>query len=169
MFGEYKTKIGMIGLFAIEEKLCFISLPNMTVEEGKIFLSKQVVDTNFIKNEKDYFLQKTAQELEDYFSRKINNFSAPYILFGTEFQKNIWHLISQIKYGETRSYHDLAKQLGKLGAVRAVGTACGANPIPIIVPCHRVIGNNGKITGYAGGIPLKKYLLELESSEQKLL
>jgi methylated-DNA-[protein]-cysteine S-methyltransferase len=90
-------------------------------------------------------------------------------LVGTDFQKKVWMALRQIPYGETISYKELAGAIGRPSAVRAVGAANGANPIPIIIPCHRVIGNDGSLTGFGGGLPLKKKLLELESRQLKLI
>jgi methylated-DNA-[protein]-cysteine S-methyltransferase len=88
---------------------------------------------------------------------------------GTEFQKKVWTALCSIPYGQTISYKELAERIGNPKAVRAVGAANGANPIPIIVPCHRVIGSDGSLTGFGGGLPLKKRLLELESRQLSFL
>ena len=103
-------------------------------------------------------------QLKTFFSGKDPHFSLHLSLHGTTFQLKIWEACASIPYGETRSYADLAKMIGNPKAVRAVGTALGANPIPIIIPCHRVIGSNGKLTGFAGGLDVKKALLDLESN-----
>ena len=91
------------------------------------------------------------------------------MLEGTDFQKKVWTALMEIPYGGTVSYKALAERVGSPKAVRAVGAANGANPIPIIIPCHRVIGNDGSLTGFGGGLPLKRKLLELESSQLKLI
>ena len=90
-------------------------------------------------------------------------------MLGTEFQKRVWKALLTIPYGETMSYGELAKKIGEPKAVRAVGAANGQNPIPIIVPCHRVIGSDGSLTGFGGGLENKKKLLELESRQRRLL
>ncbi|MBN9542303.1 MAG: methylated-DNA--[protein]-cysteine S-methyltransferase [Alphaproteobacteria bacterium] len=102
-------------------------------------------------------------ELNSYFKGELNNFTVPLIMQGTEFQKKIWKKLCEISHGKVLSYLDIAKKIGNIKAVRAVANAIAKNPISIIVPCHRVIGSNGKLTGYAGGINAKEYLLELES------
>ncbi len=107
-------------------------------------------------------LLETAAQLQAYFEGSLRTFSLPLDMAGTDFQLRVWNLLLEIPYGETRSYRDLAAALGTPRAVRAVGTANGANPLPIVVPCHRVIGADGSLTGYGGGLPLKKQLLELE-------
>lgn len=102
------------------------------------------------------------QQLAEYFSGQRKVFDLPLEFTGTDFQKRVWSALLTIPYGETRSYADIAKQVGSPKAVRAVGLANSKNPISIIVPCHRVIGSDGKLTGYAGGLHNKEYLLRLE-------
>ncbi len=102
------------------------------------------------------------KELSAYFAGTLTHFTVPLAPSGTAFQKTVWHSLCQIKFGESASYGELAKQLGKPTAMRAVGSANGKNPISIIVPCHRVIGQSGKLTGYAGGLSRKAWLLEHE-------
>ncbi len=110
-----------------------------------------------------------VQQLQSYFAGERKNFDLSLLLEGTDFQKTVWTALRKIPYGETISYKELAEMIGKPRAVRAVGAANGANPIPIIIPCHRVIGNDGSLTGFGGGLPLKKRLLELESHQLKLI
>lgn len=112
---------------------------------------------------------ETIRQLRAYFAGKLKQFDLPLLLDGTEFQVLVWQNLRKIPYGETLSYGELARRIGKADAVRAVGAANGANPIPIIVPCHRVIGSNGDLTGFGGGLPIKKKLLALESRQLTLL
>ncbi len=107
-------------------------------------------------------LVEAKRQFELYFSAKLTSFSLPIDAKGTEFQKRVWSELCQIPYGQSISYQELANRIGKPKAVRAVGAANGKNTISVIVPCHRVIGKNGKLTGYAGGVERKKRLLELE-------
>lgn len=109
-------------------------------------------------------MTQAANELHDYFAGAKRVFQVPLDLRGTDFQIAVWNELRKIPYGETRSYAQIADAIGKPKAVRAVGAANGSNPIAIIVPCHRVIGAGGKLTGYGGGLPLKKRLLELEGA-----
>ncbi len=113
--------------------------------------------------------QRVIWQLSQYFAGKLRRFDLPLRLEGTEFQNSVWTALSSIPYGETISYQQLAYRVGRPRAVRAVGTANGANPIPIILPCHRVIGNDGSLTGFGGGLPLKKKLLQLESRQLTFL
>jgi methylated-DNA-[protein]-cysteine S-methyltransferase len=114
-------------------------------------------------------LEGVRKELDQYFAGKLKTFSTKLAFNGTPFQNQVWNALTRIPYGETISYLDLAKRIDNPKAVRAVGMANGANPIAIIVPCHRVIGSNGSLTGFGGGLPTKRALLELEKGQRTLL
>lgn len=109
-------------------------------------------------------MQKVISQLDEYFAGKRKSFDLPVKIEGTDFQKRVWLNLSKIPYGETVSYKQLAEMSGNPKASRAVGMANNKNPVAIVVPCHRVIGSNGNLTGYAGGLTLKKELLELEKN-----
>lgn len=106
---------------------------------------------------------EVKRQLAAYFGGELRRFDLPFRLSGTEFQRNVWTLLASIPYGRTRTYGELARALGMPKASRAVGAANGSNPLPIILPCHRVIGANGSLTGFGGGLPTKKYLLRHEA------
>ena len=112
----------------------------------------------------DTRLRVVAKQLREYFDGKRRKFDVPLAPRGTPFQLEVWNALRQIPYGDTRSYMGIAQSIGRPAAVRAVGAANGANPIPIIIPCHRVIGSNGSLTGFGGGIDVKRRLLDLEGS-----
>lgn len=103
-------------------------------------------------------------QLREYFNRKRKEFQLPLEIIGTDFQRKVWNELTNIPYGETISYGELANRMGDKNLMRAVAAANGANPIPIIIPCHRVIGTDGSLTGYGGGLDVKQKLLELEGS-----
>jgi len=107
-------------------------------------------------------LRETRAQLKAYFAGKLREFDLPLAPQGTDFQRRVWRELLRIPYGATASYGDIARAVGEPNASRAVGAANGLNPIAIVVPCHRVIGANGTLTGYGGGLPNKKFLLELE-------
>lgn len=107
-------------------------------------------------------LATASRQFDTYFAGELQDFDLPLAPVGTPFQKSVWKALCEIGYGETISYAELARRIGNPRAVRAVGTANGANPLAIIVPCHRVIGADGSLTGYGGGLPAKQFLLELE-------
>ena len=102
------------------------------------------------------------EQLRAYFARELTTFDLKLAPRGTPFQLDVWSALRTIRYGETRSYQQLAKMIGREKAVRAVGAANGANPLPIVIPCHRVIGSNGSLTGFGGGMAAKRFLLDLE-------
>jgi methylated-DNA-[protein]-cysteine S-methyltransferase len=114
-------------------------------------------------------LKGVRQELGEYFAGRLKHFTTKLAFNGTPFQNSVWKELTRIPYGETISYLDLANRIKNPKAVRAVGMANGANPIAIIVPCHRVIGSNGSLTGFGGGLPTKRALLELEKGQRTLL
>jgi methylated-DNA-[protein]-cysteine S-methyltransferase len=116
------------------------------------------------RNDRNPLLMEAARQLQAYFAGQLREFQLPLDMQGTDFQKRVWGQVGAIPYGETRSYGQIATAIGSPRAVRAVGAANGANPVPIVVPCHRVIGANGKLVGYGGGLAMKKRLLELEGA-----
>ncbi|MGH9743429.1 MAG: methylated-DNA--[protein]-cysteine S-methyltransferase, partial [Candidatus Acidiferrum sp.] len=116
---------------------------------------------DWVEDERPF--KEVMRQLEAYFEGKLREFDLPLMIEGTEFQQLVWSNLRKIPYGETVSYGQIARQIGRPEASRAVGLANGSNPIPIIIPCHRVIGSNGDLTGFGGGLPVKKKLLALES------
>ena len=113
-------------------------------------------------------LGTAASQLNEYFEGKRKNFDLPLKFDGTEFQNRVWQELLKIPFGNTISYKELAERIGNAKACRAVGMANNKNPIPIIIPCHRVVGSNGNLTGYAGGLDVKKFLLDLEQTQEQI-
>jgi methylated-DNA-[protein]-cysteine S-methyltransferase len=113
--------------------------------------------------------QETIRQLRAYFAGSLETFDLPLAPEGTAFQQEVWRRLCEIPYGETTSYGEIARRLGRPQASRAVGLANGTNPLPIVIPCHRVIGKTGKLTGYGGGLPIKEKLLALEQRQLRLL
>ena len=148
----YNTSIGRIG---IEEN--GIAITKLE------FINNDVQEEIMEKNE-TALLKQAINELNEYLDGKRSSFDLPLEPKGTEFQKKVWNALKEIPYGETRSYGEIAKVIGNEKASRAVGMANNKNPIPIIIPCHRVIGANGRLVGYAGGLDIKEKLLEVEKS-----
>jgi methylated-DNA-[protein]-cysteine S-methyltransferase len=122
---------------------------------------------NWVEDKKPF--KEVVRQLQAYFEGKLKDFDLPLVLEGTEFQLLVWRNLQKIPYGETVSYGQLARRIGSPDAARAVGLANGSNPIPIIIPCHRVIGSSGDLTGFGGGLPIKKKLLALESRQLSFL
>lgn len=113
----------------------------------------------------DDALPEATRQLGEYFAGERTEFDLPLNAVGTEFQRKVWAALAEIPYGETRTYGEIAVELARPSASRAVGAAVGRNPISIVVPCHRVVGSDGRITGYAGGVERKEYLLALEGAQ----
>jgi methylated-DNA-[protein]-cysteine S-methyltransferase len=107
-------------------------------------------------------LREARRQLDAYFAGRLRDFDLPLATRGTAFQRRVWQALREVPYGATRSYADIARQLGNPNATRAVGAANGRNPVPIVVPCHRVVGADGSLTGFGGGIDTKRFLLQLE-------
>jgi methylated-DNA-[protein]-cysteine S-methyltransferase len=117
-----------------------------------------------MRQQDDPLLASCRQQLQAYFARRRRHFDLPLAPAGTPFQLRVWQQLRAIPYGELRSYREVAESIGNAAAVRAVGAANGRNPIPVVVPCHRVIGSDGSLTGFAGGLAAKQQLLELEAA-----
>ncbi len=150
-----KSPVGRLKLVASDRGLAAILWEND--DPKRVRLAPLVEDKN------QPILLETERQLKDYFAGKLRKFSLKFDFAGTEFQKAVWRALAAIPFGETRTYGEIAKQIGRPKAVRAVGAANGKNPVSIIVPCHRVIGSNGKLTGFAGGLETKAALLGIES------
>ncbi len=146
---QYDTPIGRITLAEEDGKITNLSFP-----KEEILTEAKLEETQTLK--------LAAMQLIEYFSGIRQVFDMPLAPLGTPFQQTVWEALLQIPYGETISYGKLANSIGRPGAARAVGLANNRNPIPLIIPCHRVIGANGKLVGYGGGLPIKEQLLELE-------
>ena len=153
------TPIGDLLLAGDDDTLSLVGFP-----EGKM---RYEPEKGWIRSEAPFAAAR--QQLTEYFAGKRKQFDLPLNLTGTDFQLRVLEELQRIPYGETRSYGDIASRIGRPKAVRAVGAANGRNPIPIIVPCHRVIGSNGNLTGFGGGLGAKRALLRLEAEHSGLL
>lgn len=154
-------------LAATEQGLCSIMLPNGSFEAMRDWIIKYIPGAELVQDQERMHLY--TQQLTEYLQGKRTEFDVPLDLRGTAFQVAVWKALLAIPYGEIRSYSDIAVEVQRPAAVRAVGAANGANPVPVIVPCHRVIGKNGKLTGYGGGLDVKAELLRLEGITDEAL
>ena len=157
-----KTPIGNMIAAATNEGLCMLDFEYrkmMPVIKKRV---SSYLNSDFEDGDHPLFEQVNAQ-LEEYFSGVRENFDLPLVMSGTDFQKAVWNALLQIPYGKTRTYMEQAKILGDVNAIRAVARANGENCLGIIIPCHRIIGSDGSLTGYAGGLRAKKWLLEHEA------
>ncbi|MEA9357279.1 methylated-DNA--[protein]-cysteine S-methyltransferase [Bacteriovorax sp. PP10] len=158
-FKEINSPVGKLKLVATDEALVAILWEKEKL--GRVRLDKMGI------SDKHPILLKTENQLKEYFTGKRKVFDLPLNPMGTSFQQMVWNELRQIPFGETRSYGELATKMGSPKASRAVGAANGKNPISIVVPCHRVIGKNGKLTGFAGGLRSKELLLDLEAKSMR--
>jgi len=159
----YKTKYAHFILGSFENKLCLLDFRYRKMRTTVDNRLKLGFKAEFVE-EDDAVLQETRKQLSEYFDMQRKEFDIPLITVGTEFQKSVWDALLKVPYGTTSTYLQIAKDINNEKAVRAVASANGANSIGIIIPCHRIIGSNGELTGYGGGLPLKKRLLKLEQN-----
>ncbi len=157
-FKVFDSPIGSVAAGSVEHSLCFLKFMDRLSFE--MFIAKKGLKADY--SPYNQFLLDVEKQINEYFEKKRKVFDIPLILEGTEFQKKCWNALLTIPYGETISYMEQAKMVGNPKAVRACANANRLNPIAIIIPCHRVIGKNGNLTGYAAGISKKRFLLELE-------
>lgn len=143
--------------------LCYVGSQNKPFEELSEWVQKRFPGSLLIEDSEK--LERYQVEIIEYLEGKRKTFTIPFDYNGTAFQLAVWNALCEIPYGQTKSYSDIANSINKPAAVRAVGAAVGANPVLITVPCHRVIGKNGTLTGYRGGLDMKTQLLELERGE----
>jgi O-6-methylguanine DNA methyltransferase len=153
---------GTCVLLATERGICWLGTPGTALDAGVRWVQRKMSFASVVEDASIEPLRQAVEQLGRYFAGERVQFTCPLDLHGTPFQLHVWHALTRIPYGETRSYTEMARAIGHPNAVRAVGAANGANPIAIIVPCHRVIGSNGTLTGYGGGLPTKAWLLALE-------
>lgn len=169
----YKTDIGRIGIAEENNQITNVffetdKYPSKSADSNECTDSNECNDLSEAALPKGYYLTETAilreasSQLYDYLLGKRQTFNLPLAPSGTTFMKNVWNCLCDIPYGRTKSYKEIAEAAGSTKASRAVGLANNKNPIPIFIPCHRVIGSNGKLTGYRGGLETKLRLLELE-------
>lgn len=162
----YKSWIGEMILGSFEGQLCLL---DYRYRRMRTTIDQRIckgLSAECVEHDND-ILMETRKQLDEYLLGNIVRFDIPVLMVGSDFQKKVWNALLDIGYGETASYGELAQKIGAPNSVRAVASANGANAISIIIPCHRVIGSNGELTGYAGGLPVKKKLLELEKMRVK--
>ena len=159
----FKTPVGEILLGSYGDKLCIADWRYRKMRDSIDKRIQKSLDAQYVE-ESSEIITLTIKQMKEYFNFTRKVFDIPLLLIGTDFQKKVWQGLINTPFGTTCSYLELAKRIGNEKAVRAVATANGANAISIIVPCHRIIGKNGDLVGYAGGLPAKKKLLDIESN-----
>lgn len=158
-----ESKIGELIIGSFEDKLCLLDFRQRKTRNAVDNRIKKGLNAEFVEKQTE-LIEIAKKQIDEYLAGKRREFDIPLLMVGTEFQKSVWSALMKLPYGETSTYLQLAKSINKESAVRAVANATGANALGLIIPCHRIIGSNGKLVGYAGGLPAKKRLLELESS-----
>jgi len=152
---DYASPIGIIEILGTEEAITSI-----------MFCEREIIE-NLVQEGTPKVLRDCAVQLDQYFKGELDEFNFPYVVVGTDFQKTVWNALKSIPYAQTGSYKDIAVSIGNEKAIRAVGSANGKNKISIVIPCHRIIGSNGTLTGYAGGLWRKEWLLQHERTFNK--
>lgn len=145
---------------ATELGICRLTWPHQSMNDMTAWVTKHMPNARLLRDDERLIVYTT--QLQEYFRGQRTEFDLPLDMRGTAFQREVWKALTAIPYGEARSYSAIAATVGKPAAVRAVGAANGANPVPVIVPCHRVIGKNNTLTGFRGGLQMKEELLRLE-------
>lgn len=159
-----KTAIGELILGSYNEKLCLLDFRYRKRRKTVDNRIKRGLDAEFVEQPDD-LLRITQHQIEEYLQGQRTRFDLPIQPVGSAFQKEVWEKVAEIPYGATSTYLEVAKKVGRASAVRAVASANGANAINLVIPCHRLIGSDGSLVGYGGGITVKKRLLELEKGE----
>jgi methylated-DNA-[protein]-cysteine S-methyltransferase len=160
-YGFYESPCGEMLLVAADE-----GLSGIYFESQKYF---PYIDAHWRRDERDGLIVQARRELAEYFARRRERFELPLAPEGTPFQRAIWNAIARVTFGNTISYAQLAESAGYPGKARAAGAATGRNPLTIVIPCHRIVGSTGALTGYAGGLDRKRALLALEARTVDLL
>ncbi len=158
------TPLGPMLTGATNEGICLLEFMDRRMLNTQLKILDKRLNCNFTPGTNE-FIDQLAKELKEYFNGGLKNFSVPLVFTGTDFQKHVWKNLIQIPSGQTISYEELARRIGNISAVRAVAKANGDNRIAIVIPCHRVIGKDGSLTGYGGGLWRKKYLIDLEKEK----
>lgn len=147
---DYKSPIGILEIIGTYQAISSI-----------LFVEREEIE-NTMQEETPQVLKDCLAQIDDYFKGKLLEFTFPYVMSGTIFQRSVWNALKSISYAKTGSYKDIAVSIGNEKAIRAVGSANGRNKLTIVIPCHRIIGKSGKLTGYAGGLWRKEWLLQHE-------
>ena len=161
-FQYYQSPVGELKIASFQDKLVLADWRYRKMRTSIDQRLEKALGCEFFEKSSPV-IENVMSQLEEYFNGDRQNFDVPLNLIGTEFQQSVWKQLQEIPFGETRSYLKLSQQLGNEKAIRAVASANGANAISVIIPCHRIIGSNKDLVGYAGGLPAKKKLLELEN------
>lgn len=160
----YPSPCGLLILASVDDALCLCNWAEYPCAQRNINRLRRLIHAEIVE-ETSAVIERTKEELDDYFAGKRRAFDVSLCLVGTDFQKDVWRALLEIPYGQTRSYKEIAQQMEHAKGVRAVAQAIGANGLSILVPCHRVVGSDHRLTGFAGGLENKAMLLKLEGEQ----
>lgn len=163
---RHRTEIGELLLGSFVGRLCLVRFEDEEARRTVDDRIRKKLGARFVE-QSDEVLKKARNQLDEYLNGNRKEFDIPLLVTGTDFQRRVWKVLMRVPYGATSTYGQIAQDIGSPRAVRAVGSALGANPISIILPCHRVVGGNGGLTGYGGGLSRKKWLLRLEQADTR--
>ena len=162
IWSSFSSQIGVVYIASTEKGVCKISIPGQTKKDFLAWLEKHADGGTITESKRKH--KTVVDQLNRYFTRRLVKFNVRLDVIGTEFQRNVWKELKKVRYGTSISYRDLAQRVGKPKAAQSVGRANGANPLPIIIPCHRIVGSDARLVGYAAGIKTKEFLLRLEGA-----
>jgi methylated-DNA-[protein]-cysteine S-methyltransferase len=162
----YKTRIGDLILGSFDEKLCLLDFRYRKMRETVDTRIQKGLNASFTEHS-SAVISEAKTQIDEYLNGDRKEFSLPLLMVGTDFQKSVWHSLMKVPYGATASYLHLAQDIGNEKSVRAVASANGANAIALIIPCHRIIGSDGQLVGYGGGLSVKQRLLRLEQNHNQ--
>lgn len=167
-YDEMDSPLGPLTVVCSDLGVCLIEFGSIkqSLTNINLWMKKNLIKSELSFNQEE--VQPVITQLEQYFNGERTEFDLPIDLVGTKFQKLVWEQLRKIDFGETKTYKEIAREIGAPKAVRAIGGANNRNPLPIIIPCHRVIGSNGALVGYGGGVDKKEILLEIEGSIKKI-
>ena len=166
-YTDFDSPIGRMLIASTDAGVCQLALPRSEPEKFFLWIQRIFPQTQLVEAAERN--TRPIAELIAYSKGQLEEFTTSLDMRGTEFQRAVWQAVARIPYGETRSYADIARSVGRPRAFRAVGAANGANPLPLFVPCHRVIGADGALTGYGGGVALKDQLLQMEKGTLRII
>jgi O-6-methylguanine DNA methyltransferase len=161
-WSSHSTKLGTVYVASTEKGICKIAIPAESKRDFMAWLERTADGGTITENSRRH--RRFVEELNRYLSQRLVKFTTRLDPIGTGFQKRVWRELRKVRYGTTITYKDLAHRVGRVGAFQSVGRANGANPLPIVIPCHRIVGSDRRLVGYAAGIKTKEFLLRLEGA-----
>ncbi len=162
VWSTFTTQIGVVYVASTDKGVCKITIPGQTKKDFFAWLERHADGGTITESKRRH--KRVAEQLNRYFSRKLVKFNVRLDIIGTPFQRLVWKELRKVRYGTSVSYKELSKRVGMPKAAQTVGRANGANPLPIIIPCHRVLGSDSRLVGYAAGVKTKEFLLRLEGA-----